>query len=89
MENFERIPHTMRPDHGSYVTVAARALTAQELDWVQEIVLSNQQWADVEIRELRVVAECRCGCRSVVLGKPPEAQNSRLTNHQGLSVNST
>ena len=74
----------MSPEHSSYVEVVPRPLTLQETEWVREIVLSNPQWADVELTNLRVVAECTCGCRSVVLEKPPQAQNSRLIGHQGL-----
>lgn len=84
MENLKRLPHTMTAEHSSFVNVAPRPLTAQELDWVRQIILSNPQWSDVELKDLQVVAECTCGCRSVVLGKPVETQNPRLTGHQGL-----
>lgn len=73
----------MSPEHSSYVTVTTRPLTDQELDWIRQIVLSNQQWADVELKDLRVVAECTCGCRSVVLGEPAEPQNPKVMGEQG------
>jgi hypothetical protein len=74
----------MMPEHSSYVNVVPRALTAQEAEWVREIVLCNPQWADVELADLRVSAECTCGCRSVVIEEPGQPQNSRLIGHQGL-----
>ncbi|MGB6876823.1 MAG: hypothetical protein WBD87_12415 [Candidatus Acidiferrales bacterium] len=51
---------------------------------MREIVLCNPQWADVELADLRVSAECTCGCRSVVIEEPAQAQNSKLVGHQGL-----
>ncbi len=74
----------MSPSHSSYVNIVPRFLTAQETGWVREIVLSNPQWADVELTDLRVMAECTCGCRSVVIEEPVRAQNSKLLGHQGL-----
>jgi hypothetical protein len=74
----------MNKEHGSYVGVPRRQLTSQEAAWVRELVLANPQWADVEITDLHVVAECTCGCRSVVLEKPPMPQNPKLLGHQGL-----
>jgi hypothetical protein len=38
----------------------------------------------VDITDLHSVAECTCGCRSVVLEKPPKPQNPELVGHQGL-----
>jgi hypothetical protein len=74
----------MTPGHGSYVKVVPMPLTSQEIEWVREIVLSNPQWADTELTNLRVMAECTCGCRSGMLEKPTQAQNSKLIGHQGL-----
>ena len=74
----------MSKEHGSYVEVPGRPLTPQETAWVRDLVLANPQWADAEITDLCVVAECTCGCRSVVLEKPPRPQNPKLVDHQGL-----
>lgn len=74
----------MSKEHGSYAEVPRRPLTSQEAGWVRELVLANPQWADVEITDLYVVAECSCGCRSVVLEKPAKPQNPKLVGHQGL-----
>jgi hypothetical protein len=74
----------MSKGHGSYEKVPRRPLTAQEAAWLRELVLSNPQWADVEIVEPYVVAECTCGCRSVVLEDPSRPQNPELLGHQGL-----
>jgi len=68
----------------SYIEVVPRPLTSQETEWVREIVLCNPQWADVKLTNLEVIAECTCGCRSVVLKQPTQAQNSKLIGHQGL-----
>jgi hypothetical protein len=74
----------MSQEHSSFVRIARKPLTSQEAGWVRELVLSNIQWADVEIGELYVIAECRCGCRSVFLEAPPTMQNPKLAEHQGL-----
>jgi hypothetical protein len=74
----------MNKAHGSYAEVPRRTLTSQEAAWVRELVLANPEWADVEIADLYVVAQCTCGCRSVVLEKPPKPQNPKLVGHQGL-----
>lgn len=66
------------------MNIPRRPLTPEEFEWVRAFVLSNPQWADVQIPELYVTAECTCGCRSVVLEEPPIAQNPRLVGHQGL-----
>jgi hypothetical protein len=84
VENSNRFHDAMNAEHGSYVKVVPRPLTSQETEWVREIVLSNPQWADAELSNLQVVAECTCGCRSVVLDKPTQPQNAKLIGHQGL-----
>ena len=56
----------------------------QEAEWVREIILSNPEWADVDLRDLRAVAECTCGCRSIVIEEPAQVQNSKFIGHQGL-----
>lgn len=74
----------MSNDHSSFVTVPIRPPTPQEQEWIREIVLSSPQWADAELGDLFVVAACTCGCRSVVIEAPPQPQNPKLLNHQGL-----
>jgi hypothetical protein len=74
----------MSKDHGSYVEVPRRPLTSQEAARVRKLVLANPEWADVEIADLYAVAECACGCRSIVLEKPPEPQNPKFVGRQGL-----
>lgn len=74
----------MSTEHGSYVKIPRRPLNSQEEAWIREIVLANQDWADVDLKHLWVVARCTCGCRSVVLENPPKPQNPRLIGHQGL-----
>lgn len=71
-------------DHSSYVKVPKRHPTLQEGAWINEIVLANSAWSDVDLGELFIVAECRCGCRSVVLEAPSQPQNLRFVGHQGL-----
>lgn len=74
----------MSKNHGSYVQVPRRPLTSQEAAWVRELILANPQWANVDITDLHIMAECTCGCRSVVLEKPPKPQTPKLVGHQGL-----
>lgn len=74
----------MSNDPSSYVKIPTRPVTPQEREWIREIVLSNPQWADAELGDLRVVAACTCGCRSVVIEAPPQPQNPKLVGHQGL-----
>jgi hypothetical protein len=74
----------MTKPHSSYAKVARRPLTRQEATWIHELVSANPRWADVEITDLHVIAECTCGCRSVVLENPPRPQNPTLLGHQGL-----
>jgi hypothetical protein len=70
--------------HSSFVEVARRPVTAEEQAWIHDIVSANPRWADAQVGDLFVVAECACGCRSVVLEEPPHLQNPRLVGHQGL-----
>jgi hypothetical protein len=74
----------MNTDHGSYVRTPPRSPNAEEVNWIREIVLSNPDWADVDLNNLRVIAECSCGCRSVVFEEPDQPQNPRFVGHQGL-----
>jgi hypothetical protein len=70
--------------HSSFVPVERRPLTVEEQAWIRDIVSANPQWDDVSTSELFVVAECACGCRSVVLEQPEHVQNPRFIGHQGL-----
>ncbi len=70
--------------HSSFVEVQRRPVTAEEHCWIRTILSANPHWADVLIGELFVVAECSCGCRSVVLAEPEHVQNPRFIGHQGL-----
>jgi len=70
--------------HSSYVEVERRHLSTEERAWIRDIVSANPVWADVQLGELFVVAECTCGCRSVVLEAPEHVQNPRFIGHQGL-----
>jgi hypothetical protein len=70
--------------HSSFVEVERRPVTAEEQAWIRDIVSANPHWADVWLGDLFVVAECACGCRSVVLEQPKHVQNPRFINHQGL-----
>jgi hypothetical protein len=74
----------MSKDHSSFIQVPSRTPSSQEEGWIREIVLSNRDWADVDLGNLRIVAECTCGCRSVVLEKPKVPQNPQFVGHQGL-----
>ena len=74
----------MNAEYSSYVKVPPRPLTADEAEWVREIALCNPQWADVELKDLRVVAECTCGCRSIAFEEPTRPQKSKLIGCQGL-----
>lgn len=70
--------------HSSFVKVPRRPVTAEEQAWIHDIVSANPRWVDAQLGDLFVVAECACGCRSVVLEEPPHLQNPRLVGHQDL-----
>jgi hypothetical protein len=70
--------------HSSYVEVERRPVSTEERAWMRDIASLNSVWADVQLGEIIVVAECTCGCRSVVLEAPEHVQNARLIGHQGL-----
>jgi hypothetical protein len=70
--------------HSSYVSVERRELTSREAELTGALTSSNPQWASVDVNSLRVVAECRCGCQSVVFAEPSELQNAREVGHQDL-----
>jgi hypothetical protein len=74
----------MSSDPGSYARIPPRPPTSQEAAWIRDIVLCNPDWADVDLENLHIVAECTCGCRSVVLEEPAQPQNPRFIGHQGL-----
>jgi len=71
-------------EHSSYISVPKRHPTSQEGAWINEIVLANPAWSDVALGELLIIAECSCGCRSVVLETPSQPQNPRFVARQGL-----
>lgn len=70
--------------HSSFVKIERRHVTAEEQGWIRDIVSANPTWADVQLGDLFVVAECTCGCRSVVLEETESVQNPRLIGHQDL-----
>ena len=69
--------------HSSFVPVVSRSLSPRETDLIQSLTSINPGWAGVETTSLRVIAECQCGCQSVVLALPPEPQNRKGIGHQG------
>lgn len=75
---------SMSTAHSSFVEVQRRGVTAEELAWIRDILSANPHWAKVSLGELFVVAECTCGCRSVVLDKSENVQNPGFVGHQGL-----
>ena len=70
--------------HGSFIRIERRHVTTEELAWIRDIVSANPAWADIQLGEIFVVAECACGCRSVVLEEPEHVQNPKMVGHQGL-----
>ena len=63
--------------------VTPRPLTAREELWIREILEHNPRWADVDLMDTRVVAECDCGnCGSVYL-ESSAAQNPGLVGTKG------
>jgi hypothetical protein len=70
--------------HSSLVEVERRHVTDEEQGWIRDIVSANPTWADMQFEDLFVVAECTCGCRSVVLEAPENVQNPGLIGHQNL-----
>lgn len=70
--------------HGGYVEVSRRPTTEEEDGWVRYLVAANPEWRDVLIGPLFVIAECSCGCRSVVFDQPEVPEMPKLVGHQGL-----
>ena len=70
--------------HSSLIRVERRHVTTEELAWIHYIASANPAWADAHLGELFVVAQCACGCRSVVLEEPEYVQNSKMIDHRGL-----
>lgn len=68
--------------HSSFVRIERRHVTDEEQGWIRDIVSANPTWVDVQLGDLFVVAECTCGCRSVVLEET--VQNPRHIGHQDL-----
>lgn len=53
--------------------IKARSLSPQEQSWIREILAHNQRWADVDIGDAQVVAQCDCNtknCKTVYLDSP-------------------
>jgi hypothetical protein len=71
-------------DHSSFVSVEKRELTSREAELTEALTTSNSEWASLDVKTLRVIGECRCGCQSVVFEKPREPQNARAVGHQNL-----
>jgi Ni/Fe-hydrogenase subunit HybB-like protein len=71
-------------NHGSYVDVPRRSVTDEENGWIRDLVAANEEWRNVRIEPLFVIAACTCGCRSVVLEQPTIAERPELVGHQGL-----
>lgn len=67
----------------SMVPVESRTLTARETEFAQSLTSVSRGWDHVDVASLRVIAECRCGCQSVMLAKPAEPQNPSGVGHQG------
>ena len=70
--------------HSSFIRVERRHVSTEELAWIHDIASANPAWAEVQVSGLFVVAECACGCRSVVLEDSEYVQNPRMVGHQGL-----
>jgi len=51
---------------------------------VHEIVSANPDWADANLGELFVIAECTCGCQSVIFEEPPFVQNPKFLGRQAI-----
>ena len=68
----------------SYLDIAKRPATDEEAGWISDLVSANPEWKSVTVQPLFVIGMCRCGCRSIVLDQPKEAQNPSLIGHQGL-----
>ena len=74
----------MSTQHGSFIPVPSREPNSEEQNWIREIVVSNPNWADVDLSDIHVIAECQCGCRSIAFDQPKYNQNPRFIGHQGL-----
>jgi hypothetical protein len=71
----------MTPD--SMAPVERRSLTLREAEFVHSLTSISRGWAHVDVASLRVIAECQCGCQSVMLAEPAEPQNPTGVGHQG------
>lgn len=60
--------------------VLRRPLTEQEKEWVNAILQTNKTWADVNLAEIYVDAECTCGCHTVHLERPAQPQNAKTAH---------
>jgi hypothetical protein len=60
--------------------VHPRLLTKQEREWINAILQTNREWADVDLGEIFVDAECSCGCHTVHLQRPEHPQNGKTAH---------
>lgn len=67
----------------SMAPVESRSLTLREAEFARSLTRISREWANVDSASLRVIAECRCGCQSVMLAEPAEPQNTTGVGHQG------
>jgi hypothetical protein len=70
--------------HSSYIDVPRRAATDEESEWISALASANPDWQDVAAGPFFVIGKCTCGCRSIVLEQPKEAQKPMFKHHQGL-----
>ena len=62
-----------------------RRPTAEEEAWIRDIVSANPKWAGVNLGDLFVAdSGCKCGCRSIWIEEPENAQVPELIGHQSL-----
>lgn len=63
--------------------ITSRPLSVREQAWIREILEHNPRWADVDLGDTQVVAECDCGkCMTVYL-ESSAPQNPSLAGTKG------
>jgi hypothetical protein len=63
--------------------IEPRSLSTRERSWIHEILEHNSRWADVDINETHVIAQCDCGkCKTVFLDSA-SPQNPLLSGTKG------
>jgi hypothetical protein len=66
-------------------SITPRPLLLQEKSWIREIMHCNSRWADADLGNAQVVAQCDCGtanCKTIYLHSA-EPQNPSLTGTKG------